>query len=91
MFDHYMSRKNGTAAYISSAGAVSLGAAVSEEMLFRGIVLPILDYKFGQRTGLITSSLVFGSLHLFNPDIDRPLYFISQATAAGTASACTRA
>ncbi len=85
MFDHYMSRKNGTAAYISSAGAVSLGAAVSEEMLFRGILLPILDYKFGQRTGLITSSLGFGLLHLFNPDIDRPLYFISQATAAGFA------
>ena len=85
MFAHDMSRSNGTAAYFTSACAVSLGAAVSEEMFFRGIALPAMDYRYGQMTGLITTSLVFGLLHLFNPGIDKPVYCLSQATAAGFA------
>ena len=85
MFSHDMSRSNGTVAYLASAYAVSLGAAVSEEIFFRGIALPVMDYRYGQRIGLITTSLVFGLLHLFNPGIDKPVYSLSQATAAGFA------
>jgi membrane protease YdiL (CAAX protease family) len=78
-------REDATVWYELSTSAISWGAAVSEEMIFRGILLPKLDYQFGKRTGLISSSLVFGLLHLFNPGIDKPLYFVSQATAAGFA------
>ena len=83
MYGRRMERDGGTALYGTSAAALSWGAAVSEEMLFRGILLPALDYRFGKRAGLVTSSAVFGLMHLFNSDIERPVYFIGQATAAG--------
>jgi membrane protease YdiL (CAAX protease family) len=82
-FDNRMSRDTGTLYYESSSFAVSWGAAVSEEMLFRGLLLPVLDYKLGKRTGLAASSLTFGFLHLANPDIDNPEYLVAQATFAG--------
>lgn len=81
--DRHMSREKGTAYYELSSFVASYGAAVSEEMIFRGCLLPILDSKFGKKTGLLATSLIFGLLHIFNKDIDRPVYFISQATAAG--------
>lgn len=81
--NNQMSRKTGTYYYESIAFAISYGAAVSEEMMFRGLLLPLLDYKFGKRTGLITTSLIFGLLHLCNSNINQPIYFITQATLAG--------
>jgi len=81
--NNQMSRKTGTYYYESIVFAISYGAAVSEEMMFRGLLLPLLDYKFGKRTGLITTSLIFGLLHLFNSNINKPVYFITQATLAG--------
>jgi len=82
-FNNRMSRDTGTLYYESSAFAVSWGASVSEEMLFRGLLLPILDYKYGKRTGLTASSLTFGLLHLTNPDVEKPAYLVAQATLAG--------
>lgn len=80
-----MNRGTGTVFYGASAAALSWGAAVSEELLFRGLMLPALDYRYGRRTGLAASSAIFGVLHLFNSDIDDPAYFLGQATAAGLA------
>ena len=82
-FGNNLTRRDGTFWYETSAAALSLGAAVSEEMFFRGLLLPILDYRFGKHTGLAASSLIFGFMHVFNPDIDKPVYFIGQAVAAG--------
>ncbi len=73
----------GTLYYETAAFSASYGAALSEEMVFRGMLLPMLDHSFGKTTGLVSTSLVFGLLHLFNPDIDKPLYFVTQATLAG--------
>ena len=84
-FNRTLGRDSATFWYEMSTSALSWGAAVSEEMVFRGVLLPKLDYLFGKRAGLVSSSLVFGLLHLFNPDIDKPLYFVGQATAAGFA------
>lgn len=78
-----MNRKSGTYYYECMAFAGSYGAAVSEEMAFRGFLMPLLDRKYGKRTGLITTSLTFGLFHLFNADIDKPVYLVSQATVAG--------
>jgi len=83
LFERDMSRSRGTVAYGISGGTLSWGAAVSEEMLFRGLFLPALDSRYGRRAGLVSSSLVFGALHLFNSGIDRPVYFFGQATVAG--------
>jgi membrane protease YdiL (CAAX protease family) len=83
IFGDTRNRPSGTALYLGSSSAISLGAAVSEEMFFRGVMLPSLDNSFGPRAGLITTSLSFGLIHLLNPDIDKPAYFFSQATLAG--------
>ncbi len=77
-----MSRDSGTAYYEGASFAVSYGAGVSEEMVFRGMLLPILDYKYGRRTGLLVSSLSFGLLHSLNPGAGG-IYLPAQATALG--------
>lgn len=78
-----MGRDSGTGYYEGMAFAVSYGAGVSEEMLFRGFMLPVIDYKYGKRTGLVSSSLTFGLLHAFNPGLHNPAYTVTQATVAG--------
>ncbi len=78
-----MSRDSGTGYYEGMAFAVSYGAGVSEEMIFRGFMLPVTDYKYGKRAGLVSSSLTFGLLHAFNPGLHNPAYTVAQATLAG--------
>ncbi|MEV0347029.1 CPBP family intramembrane glutamic endopeptidase [Nonomuraea sp. NPDC050680] len=56
----------------SVAGAVALvgfmaAAAVTEELLFRGILFRIVEERTGTWMALVLSGLVFGMLHLFNP------------------------
>ncbi|MFF7335165.1 type II CAAX prenyl endopeptidase Rce1 family protein [Streptomyces sp. NPDC008150] len=46
---------------------VMAGAAVTEELLFRGVVFRIVEELAGTRGALIASSLLFGGLHLVNP------------------------
>ncbi len=53
---------------LGSAIAVPLAVvaipAVSEELLFRGLLLPGLAKRYGQGTGLALSSLLFGAMHV---------------------------
>jgi membrane protease YdiL (CAAX protease family) len=56
----------------SVAGAVALfgftaGAAVTEELLFRGILFRIVEERLGTWLSLALTSLLFGLSHLFNP------------------------
>jgi uncharacterized protein len=56
----------------SIAGPVALfgftaGAAVTEELLFRGILFRIIEGRTGTWLSLILTSLLFGLSHLFNP------------------------
>jgi uncharacterized protein len=56
----------------SIAGPVALigftaGAAVTEELLFRGVLFRIVEGRFGTWLSLILTSLLFGLSHLFNP------------------------
>ncbi|MGC9670067.1 lysostaphin resistance A-like protein [Planosporangium sp. 12N6] len=56
----------------SAAGAVALfgftaGAAVTEELIFRGILFRIVEGRFGTWLSLVLTSLLFGLSHLFNP------------------------
>ncbi|MFC1476128.1 lysostaphin resistance A-like protein [Candidatus Zixiibacteriota bacterium] len=80
-----MDRTAGTLYHESLALGVSYGAAVSEEMLFRGFLLPFLDHELGKTKGLIGSSVTFGALHLLNPDMEQPLFTFTYITAAGLA------
>ncbi len=40
--------------------------AISEETIFRGYLLRIMEYRYGSLIGVIVSSLVFGLIHLLN-------------------------
>jgi len=46
-----------------------VGAPVSEELTFRGVLLPWFCRKMGFWTGLIVVSLLFGMMHLHIPSI----------------------
>jgi uncharacterized protein len=57
----------------SVTGAVTLfgvmtAAAVSEELLFRGILFRIIEERVGSWIALALTGLLFGLLHLVNPD-----------------------
>jgi uncharacterized protein len=47
--------------------ALSILAAVGEELAFRGVLFRILDESFGTTTGLAVSAALFGLLHGLNP------------------------
>lgn len=47
--------------------AVCIVAPIAEEFIFRGIILQRWSTKWGIRSGLISSSLLFGFLHPQNP------------------------
>ncbi|MDN3243439.1 CPBP family glutamic-type intramembrane protease [Glycomyces tritici] len=56
----------------SPAGAMGLigfmaAAAVTEELLFRGVLLRIVEGRFGTWIALASTSIVFGLIHLVNP------------------------
>ncbi|PTM92354.1 MULTISPECIES: type II CAAX endopeptidase family protein [unclassified Streptomyces] len=57
----------------SVGGAVGLigfmaAAAVTEELLFRGVLLRIVEERFGTWIALTSTGVLFGLMHLFNPD-----------------------
>ncbi|MFD9321186.1 CPBP family intramembrane glutamic endopeptidase [Streptomyces sp. NPDC060053] len=63
----------GTKGGVSVGGAVTVfgtmaGVAVTEELLFRGVVFRLLEELTGTRGALTISALLFGVLHLVNPD-----------------------
>lgn len=57
----------------SPSGAIGLvgfmaAAAVTEELMFRGVLLRILESWWGSWISLISTSLLFGLVHLVNPN-----------------------
>ncbi|WP_425955627.1 CPBP family intramembrane glutamic endopeptidase [Xylanimonas sp. McL0601] len=47
--------------------AVAVAGALTEELLFRGLVLQAVEQLRGPRTALVVSALLFGLIHLANP------------------------
>ena len=59
----------------SPAGAVGLAgfmaaAAVTEEVLFRGVLFRIIEERVGTWTALVLTAVLFGAAHLLNPNAD---------------------
>jgi len=54
-------------ATVTSIAAVQLGAAVTEELLFRGLLLQGLERLWGSWVALAISAVLFGAIHLANP------------------------
>jgi membrane protease YdiL (CAAX protease family) len=52
---------------VLTVAAVSLGGAVTEELIFRGLVLQAVERLWGSRAALAITALLFGGLHLANP------------------------
>lgn len=55
------------AAMVATIGVMA-AAAVTEELAFRGVLLRIVEERAGTMVALIGTSLVFGAMHLINPD-----------------------
>ncbi len=87
--DGYLDRNPALAIYGATSLAASYGAGVAEEYYFRNGIMPVWDYKLGQKKGLIYSSLFFGSVHLGNlmfsgkPDFGAALLQVAEASIAG--------
>jgi hypothetical protein len=43
-------------------------AAVTEELLFRGVLLRVLEERVGTWVALLLTAVLFGAMHLANPD-----------------------
>jgi len=52
---------------LPSAVAISVTAAVAEELVLRGALFRLLEEKLGTAIALLISAVLFGSLHLANP------------------------
>lgn len=87
--DRYMDKKPALAIYGTTSLAASYGAGIAEEYIFRNGLLPVWDYEYGQKKGLLYSSLLFGSMHLGNmmmtknPDLKSTLLQVGEATLIG--------
>lgn len=88
-FSRYIDRNDALALYGTTSLAISWGASVGEEYLIRNFIMPLLDYKYGQRRGLLYTSVGFGLAHLTNalltdnPNYSEILLQVGTATVAG--------
>lgn len=58
---------DGFLSVVWTAVAVQIGAAVTEELLFRGLALQALEHLWGSRAAIVITSLFFGVAHLGTP------------------------
>lgn len=54
--------------YLLPAAAMAVKSSVFEELLFRGVLFRSVEEMAGSWVAIVISSLVFGLLHLVNPD-----------------------
>lgn len=54
--------------YVIPALTMAFTSAIFEEILLRGIIFRIIEEKLGSYIALIISALIFGGLHLANPN-----------------------
>ncbi len=87
--NRYIKRNPAMAIFGAGSLAASYGAGVAEEYWFRNGLMPVLDYRYGKKKGLIYSSLFFGAMHFTNilfsgkPDYRAALIQVAEATVAG--------
>jgi uncharacterized protein len=52
---------------VASVVAVQAGAAVTEELIFRGVALQAIEQRWGSKVAVTVTALFFGAAHLANP------------------------
>lgn len=65
---HYRAAPGSSIAALAPVVAMSAAAAVMEELMFRGVIFRILEQWAGTRIALGVSALLFGVVHLGNPN-----------------------
>jgi hypothetical protein len=81
VINRYVDKNRAIPYYSLASMGMSWEAGVGEEYLFRNFILPVYDYRFGQKKGLLMSSALFGGMHAFNylfVDKPNPRDIISQ-------------
>ncbi|NJO69027.1 MAG: CPBP family intramembrane metalloprotease [Bacteroidetes bacterium] len=87
--DRFIGRNKGITAFGSASLAMSWGAGIGEEYICRNYMMPLMDYRYGQKKGLVLSSVIFGSFHFSNvlfadkPDYKATLLQVGEATLLG--------
>jgi membrane protease YdiL (CAAX protease family) len=87
--DKYIPRNQALALYCPIGFAQGWGAGIAEEYRYRNWLMPLLDYKYGQKKGLVFSSLAFGVSHATNfifekhPDYKLAIFQIAGTSLAG--------
>lgn len=83
--DSYLQRNQALAYYLPIGFAQGWGAGVIEEYQYRNWIMPLLDYKYGQKKGLVFSSMIFGVAHVSNYIFqDEPNYGQMATQVVGT-------
>lgn len=57
--------------FVKAFGCVGLGAALAEELLFRGLLLKLVEIKFGTKCALILPAVFWAFLHLLSADFSQ--------------------
>jgi hypothetical protein len=52
---------------VASVVAVQAGAAVTEELMFRGVALQAIEQRWGSKVAVAVTGLFFGAAHMANP------------------------
>jgi membrane protease YdiL (CAAX protease family) len=60
-----------------------LVAGITEELIFRGFIMGLLELRWGKRIAIIAPSVLFGLIHIFNTD-NPNIVDISMLLIAGT-------
>ncbi|PSK95357.1 hypothetical protein CLV63_11517 [Murinocardiopsis flavida] len=67
MFGGYGTKGGGSVGGMLAVLGLMTGVAVTEELLFRGVVFRLLEELGGTRIALTASAVLFGAIHLVNP------------------------
>ena len=59
-----------------------IGGGISEELVFRGVIMGSLEQRFSKKTAVILPSVLFGALHLIGTSMD--FFSVIQLLAAGS-------
>ena len=81
---HRLLRPHGALDALVSVAAIAVVPAACEEAVFRGALLPSLRRRLGDAGAVVTSAVLFGSIHLDAlPDLTPVLYRVPFAIAVG--------
>jgi len=68
LFGGYKVVKVNTVLYLLPAFTMAISSGIFEELIFRGVIFRLVEEKLGSYIALLISALIFGLLHMVNPN-----------------------